>query len=199
MIPPDYIENQHTYNKINVGEKSYYRTRTERCANDFLSYLTEINTSPKSILDIGCRVGYTIKQFISALPSDCRIAGIDIVPLFIQYAMEIGEAHPMDMHNMSFEDNEFEWLFCVETLEHAYDINKAIDELYRVASKGVYISIPQEEQFTFDLNLSHYFREETIEGWNKIVTRPGWKMIKRDVPEESEEAKHMCFVMRVEE
>lgn len=47
----------------------------------------------------------------------------------------------MDMHEMTFPDNSFGLIYSRHSLEHAYDIQKVVREIIRVARSGAVIAI----------------------------------------------------------
>lgn len=72
-----------------------------------------------------------------------KATGIDITKEKIDKGINDGlDLHIGDMHNLPFEDNQFDYVFISHTLEHAIDIEKAISECVRVARKEVFIIVP---------------------------------------------------------
>lgn len=53
-----------------------------------------------------------------------------------------------DILNLTYSDNEFDTVVCLETLEHTLDPVRAIKELKRVAKKRIIISVPNEPWFS---------------------------------------------------
>lgn len=90
------------------------------------------NYQGKKLLDIGCGTGsFTLemKEFAEEL------YGIDISQKAIQLAKEKGiKAFQMDIdeENLPFENNFFDIIFCGEVLEHVFDSDHLLEEIYRV-------------------------------------------------------------------
>jgi len=101
-------------------------------------------TNPKKkirILDVGCAEGKDLLRFIGNHPN-IELYGFDIK----EYDMINPNVHFHigDASNMDFEDNYFDLVFSIGTLEHVQPIEKlsdAIKEIERV-SKEFYIMVP---------------------------------------------------------
>ncbi|KKN76036.1 hypothetical protein LCGC14_0374260 [marine sediment metagenome] len=65
-----------------------------------------------------------------------------------------------DIENLTYKDNEFDTVCCLEVLEHTLNPVKAIKELKRVAKKRLIISVPLEPYFSLP-------RIALLLGWNK--------------------------------
>ena len=63
------------------------------------------------------------------------------------------------------EDGEFEWVICIQTLEHAYNVEKALAEIKRVTSTGVLLSVPLESKISYEGNPSHYTYSRSPFSW----------------------------------
>ena len=76
----------------------------------------------------------------------------------------------MNKKNQIHDDirNIFDWTFCIGSLEHAYDIEKALSEILRVTKTGSFISVPIEGAKQFNTNPSHNFHSYTLEGWKGL-------------------------------
>lgn len=78
-------------------------------------------------LCVGCRNIYEIKAFHEM--GFKNVTGIDLYS-------ENKYILVMDMHDMKFKDNTFDIVYSAHSLEHAYDTDKAIRELIRIANKN---------------------------------------------------------------
>ena len=43
---------------------------------------------------------------------------------------------------LSFDDESFDYVSCIHVLEHVYDINQSISELYRVCKNEAVVALP---------------------------------------------------------
>jgi ubiquinone/menaquinone biosynthesis C-methylase UbiE len=150
-------------------------------AKKLAKFLTTNKITPRSVLDVGCRTGYALETFLEYLPTS-RIVGVDIIPGFVGEAKKRAEAYVADMHELPFKDKEFDWVFCIGSIEHAYDAEKACRELFRVASEGVFISADCAPKAVFDTNPSHYSYRCGPSDWVKDMQQPGWQLISLIMP-----------------
>lgn len=101
------------------------KARTEFLHNHFKPILT-----PK-VLDVGC-----YEAPLRALIGKENYHGIDIV----------GDPDQVvnleECKKLPFGDNEFPTVICIEVLEHLDNLHAIFDDLFRVASKHVIVSLP---------------------------------------------------------
>lgn len=92
-----------------------------------IEYFVKKYSTDKKTLDLACGTGKFIKYFPNRI-------GIDIVK-----TPAVGIV--ADVHDLSmFSNEEFDVVLCTEALEHFYDPQKVIDEVFRVLKKkGVFI------------------------------------------------------------
>lgn len=94
------------------------------------------------ILDVGCATGNFLK---STRLYFNRCCGIDIS----NYAIELANVDNdgirfsrQDATNLDFNDDSFDVVTCLDTLEHIEDLNKALVEIKRVLKNdGIFLSI----------------------------------------------------------
>ena len=106
--------------------------------------LHQIRTDAKTILDVGTGHG----QMINALARTGRferVVGIEIEehPLFRDYA-EGFERQFMDAEEMTFADDEFDVVLCLEIIEHQPDgkMERVLEQARRVARTQLLVSVP---------------------------------------------------------
>jgi ubiquinone/menaquinone biosynthesis C-methylase UbiE len=113
----------------------------------------------KSLLDIGGAEGYKaamVRELFGAEVESC-----DLSQEAVNRAKEIYniEGKVIDIHNLSYESDQFDVVLCSETLEHVKDYKAATLELLRVAKKAVIITVPFEPieivQKNIDENIPH--------------------------------------------
>ena len=85
------------------------------------------------ILDVGCRD----LQLVKYLPNNIEYNAVDLEP-------KNNKVIKVDLNkdNLPFKDNTFDYVFCLEVLEHIYSPFKVLSELKRVSKKYVVISVP---------------------------------------------------------
>jgi SAM-dependent methyltransferase len=84
------------------------------------------------VLCIGARNPTEIQYFKSKGYTD--VIGIDLFS-------ESSDILVMDMHQMTFPDNQFNIIYSSHSLEHAYDLDKVIKEIIRVAQPKALVAI----------------------------------------------------------
>ncbi len=85
------------------------------------------------------------------------------------------DAQSQDIHNLKFKDNEFDIVLASETLEHVTDLEKAINEMLRVARIGIIITVPHETEEVVESNIKgknphshiHYFDSKSFDHLKK--------------------------------
>lgn len=85
-----------------------------------------------SILCIGCRNNAEIDYFKSKVLMN--VVGIDLFS-------ESPDILVMDMHDMTFPNNHFDIIYSSNSLEHAYNVHKVVNEIIRVARLGAVVAI----------------------------------------------------------
>ena len=117
---------------------------------------------PGSLLDAGCGEGETLLRISDLLSGE--IAGVDLNPDSVEFARErvpTADLSVGDITALPFEDGQFETVLCLEVLEHLTDPAAAIDELSRVCSRDLVISVPYEPWF----RLGSLARGKYLRGW----------------------------------
>ena len=101
--------------------------------------------SARSLLDVGAAEGYKACLAKKLLGIE-RVECCDLSSEAAKRAKEIFglRARQADIHQLPYQDGEFDAVLCSETLEHVHDVNKAVEELLRVAGKLVLITVPNE-------------------------------------------------------
>lgn len=102
-----------------------------------------------SILDAGAGEGFTL-EYLRLQEIGKTYEGID----FLQKAVEIGtKVHPQiklkkaSIYELPYNDNSFDLVLSTEVLEHLEEPKKALKEIFRVSSKYVLLSVPNEPIF----------------------------------------------------
>jgi len=100
------------------------------------------------LLDIGCNEGHLFK-IIRKSNKACTCYGIDIEPNVVNLNIENCKFQVANVLELPFEENYFDIVFALSTLEHIEDLNLAIKEIKRVLKpKGsIIMSSPTESWF----------------------------------------------------
>jgi ubiquinone/menaquinone biosynthesis C-methylase UbiE len=100
------------------------------------------------LLDIGCNQGHLFKV-IRKFNKTCKCSGIDIEPNVVNLNIENCSFKVANVNHLPFEDNYFDVVFALSTLEHISDIDIAIREIKRVLKPNgsIIVSSPTESWF----------------------------------------------------
>lgn len=106
-------------------------------------------TSPTSIIELGCGEGYLLNQIHRRLPS-LKLLGLDNLEaalneghrLFPQLDLRSGDIYRVDQ-----PDDSWDVAIASEILEHLHHPEQALKELRRVAKRYVLLSVPNEPWF----------------------------------------------------
>ena len=107
-----------------------------------------------SCLDAGAAEGYKAELARRLFGAD--VVATDLSENACRRAREIFglTARSGDLHDLPFEDGEFDVALCSETLEHVSDFRSALSELLRVARTAVVITVPHESHDRVEENRS---------------------------------------------
>ena len=149
-IDATWMKIQQFFNKENLIFPDKIDAKDERLTT-ICDQVGDING--KTVLDVGCGKG----RFLSALKNqypEARLVGIDMSEELLQCVPSNIETHHGTMLNMPFEENQFDFVFSVEALEHAVQIGQALREMSRVLKPGGKLIV-------IDKNIEHWGKFET--------------------------------------
>jgi SAM-dependent methyltransferase len=89
-------------------------------------------TAGQKILCIGCRYGAELDYLEST--AGLQATGLDLFS--VDPRIVIG-----DMHKIPFEENTFDYVYSCHSLEHSFDVEKALQEFVRVCKNGGHLII----------------------------------------------------------
>lgn len=143
------------YSNTNWGTiaiNSYY-TNLQGFELEFLVKNISLFNSKKNIkvLDLGCGGG-NVAGFLKKKFPNWEIYGIDISKKAIINANKNYKGIKFlvsGAHSLPFEDNQFDLILSLDTLEHFENYQKVITEISRILKKGgiFYLAVPLEKQF----------------------------------------------------
>lgn len=139
QVPPDYYQ---TGVKNNLFQWIWHTWKW----NSMKQLLKELKNKPLKILDIGCASGYLTSQIASLFPNS-EIFGVDSYKKAIEFGRK---TYPnikfkfADAHKLPFDNQSFDLIVCIETLEHLEDPKGAIKEIYRCLKSDGDVLIGQD-------------------------------------------------------
>ena len=116
----------------------------------------------KRVLDVGCGKGRFARVFHQQEP-DAELWGLDISEAMLRFVPPGIQTRAGSMTELPFDNDFFDGAYATESLEHAVEIEKAVDEICRVVKPGGRIAI-------IDKNAREWGRLKTPE-WEKWFTR----------------------------
>jgi len=120
-----------------VFYSSNYARNFSQTANKYAK-VCELLRYRNRVLDIGCGDGSFCIMLNNVSPS-LELYGIDISKDAVLAASKKGiRAYCLDVdkEKLPFEDNFFDGIFCGEVIEHLYDPDHILDEIYRVLTEN---------------------------------------------------------------
>ena len=103
--------------------------------------------APGSIIDVGCGEGVLTEQW--AKQARERVVGVDLDDPKLRNEWELRARPNLEFHaafadKLPFDDGEFDAATAMEVLEHVPDPRAVLDEMTRVASRWLLVSVPRE-------------------------------------------------------
>ncbi len=101
---------------------------------------------PRNTLEVGCGEGYIMQHVIES-SNFPKVVGVDISHKIIRLAKvncEKGRFSCASAYSLPFQSKSFDFVLCVEVLEHLVLPEVALEEISRVASDFILFSVPQE-------------------------------------------------------
>jgi malonyl-CoA O-methyltransferase len=116
----------------------------------------------KRVLDVGCGKGRFARVLLERNPG-AVICGLDISEAMLACAPAGVDVISGSMTELPFAASAFDAVYATESLEHAVEIERAVDEMCRVLKPGGKLVI-------IDKNAEHWGRFQTP-SWEKWFTR----------------------------
>jgi len=114
--------------------------------------------SKKKALDVGCGKGRYLRLLKEKYPTS-KLYGVDISQKMLEACPKKINTIEGSILDIPYPDKSFDFVYCIETLEHAIRIESAIKEMIRVLK-------PKGKLLIIDKNISHEGRLK-IERWEK--------------------------------
>jgi len=134
-VPPDWYQRGI---KENFFQKLWHYWRFENLGK-------LIETSGGEILDIGCADGTATKFILEQSKADL-VVGVDVLQKSVDYAQKRFISKKLkflmaEAEKLPFEKNQFEAVFCLDSIEHFFEPEKVMEEIRRVLKKDGYLVI----------------------------------------------------------
>lgn len=157
-VPPDWYQRGI---KENIFQRFWHNRR-------FKNVGKLIEPSGGKILDIGSADGTFTKILLDYSRADL-VVGVDILPSSISYAQKRFSKNKKlkfkvaDAEKIPFKNEEFNAVFCLDTIEHFLNPQKVLKEIRRVLKEGSYvIFLVHTESLLFKII---WFFWENTRGW----------------------------------
>lgn len=114
--------------------------------NSMEKLFKELRDKQLKILDVGCASGYLTSQITAFFPNS-EVFGVDSYKKAIEFGRK---TYPnikfkfADAHKLPFDNQSFDLITCIETLEHLEDPKSAIKEMYRCLKNNGNVLIGQD-------------------------------------------------------
>lgn len=105
--------------------------------------LDDLNLSPSTVLEVGCGKGKWL-PFWSERFSGCQLSGCDISENALKAARERGVEADLRIitdDKLPFDDDSFDFVACIEVIEHVPDPDRLLSRIHRVLKPGGYLLI----------------------------------------------------------
>ena len=104
-----------------------------------------IEPTEGKILDVGCADGTATKFILEQSKADL-VVGVDVLQSSVDYAKKRFKSKKLkfltaEAENLPFENNQFEAVFCLDSIEHFFEPEKVVQEIRRVLKKNGYLVI----------------------------------------------------------
>ena len=133
---------------------------TKRLIDNFYNKIKKIIANFDTdcrILEVGCGAGESSRKIFEMLAGRYFEAS-EFDERYVKKLLELNLPYKIsqeDVNCMHRKDNEFDCVIFLEVLEHISDYEQALKELFRVSSKYVLISVPNEPLWRL-LNIARF-------------------------------------------
>lgn len=168
----------------------FFPANDEREEQELAGLLKKFVSNPNArFLDVGIGTGRFVSKVHRAF-AGFSCYGIDVVPDFARQKIEGVQVSLQSAENLSFEDDFFDVLACIDALHHVPNREKALSEMSRVLKKGgvvIFRDIRLRHAldkllyrlidlscFAYNSNMPKYFRAKE---WEQKLFENGLKLL----------------------
>jgi ubiquinone/menaquinone biosynthesis C-methylase UbiE len=160
------------------------RKRPYEAYTIFLDYLGVVRD--RRLLDIACGIGFLL---CAASKRGLKTFGIDISEEAVKLAKVISPDSVIlagKGEDLKFDDNTFDYITCIGSLEHFLDIDKGLSEMKRVAKNNALfcIMVPNSNFIFWKILAKHGTEQQDInenllslEQWKDALIRNGFEIL----------------------
>jgi ubiquinone/menaquinone biosynthesis C-methylase UbiE len=142
MTPKEYVQ---FYESIDTISRNRQSDLNSRCVEAILGALSGGHLK---ILDAGCGNGFLLRAINARCPK-AQLYGLDLttprrgIP---------GKFTRGSLTSMPFSDNAFDVVICTHTLEHCLRLERAVQELIRVARSELIVVVPKQRPYYYTVD-----------------------------------------------
>lgn len=139
-------------------------------------YLNDINVDGQDVLDIGSgnKSPYQVTKWVKGTPKSYETMDIDT---------QVDPSLVGDLNSPNITEMEFDYVFCLEVLEHCWNPVVALINILSMAKKKAYISTPFINPIHDNWDYLRYTDEWFIEVISRINPKAKVKVYTRDATE----------------
>ena len=145
------------YVKLQETGSSWTRAEPYRqflLKESILWMIMSLQEDPRQVLDLGCGDGWGTKYMKEKMPRS-TIVGADIA----QPKLDVAKLNGVDTAWMDMHQVEGKWdvIFCSHSLEHSYDLSKALNSIldHLVKDGRLYLIVPLEPNVKEEVDGAH--------------------------------------------
>jgi len=158
-----YYEDEYAINNLSVDDNTdrpgSENVFTIERYTQLFSFISPYLNKDSRILDIGCARGGFLNFLIEK--GFRNVYGIDPIKNYVDNAI-IKNVKLGSVYSIPLDDNSIDIVILDQVLEHLYDLNTAMIEIYRVLDKGgiCYIGVPDAERYN---DIYYYIMREHLQ------------------------------------
>lgn len=137
-----------------------------------------ISKNPDTVLDFGCARGYTVRAFREL---GYTSFGYDVSEWAVRNCDP--EVHDYVTHDACFAFSQhYDWIIAKDVLEHVEYVDLVINDLMKVARKGLFVVVPLSEFDGLPYAIPDYEKDVThvqrmtLISWMKMFVKVGWSV-----------------------
>lgn len=122
-----------------------------------LTKVTTYDLNNKKILDIGCGDGLILRSIKNKF-KNTSLFGIDLSEdnqKFLKQHNILVQGVDISSEKLPFKDNSLDIIICTEVIEHVFDCQHMVNEMYRVLKKNGTLFITTHNSFNFYMRLKY--------------------------------------------